>query len=511
MNGSDGRTPPRGTTAAKTTSCPASKSTANGTARDARERGLRRQAMKASEATATRAIVDRRTAEATSDETGSAGSDGLAGSIEGAALLDEVHAMLAKFIVFPSPENLDAVTLWVVHTHALDMFETTPRLALLSPEPGSGKTRVLEILEMLVLRPQLTVNVSPAYLFRKVADEDGPPTILYDEIDTVFGAKARENEDIRGMLNAGYRRGATAGRCKVVGKVVETEELPAFAAVALAGLNDRRLPDTLLSRCIVVKMRRRAPGEDVEPYRRRTHEREGHALRGKVVTWVGSVRAQLDGVYPDLPAEITDRNADVWEPLIAIADAAGGSWPERARGSAVAAVAASQGDRGGAGVDLLRDTRTVFGVDDYVTTAVLLDRLYDLEESQWNNYREKPLDARVLSEMLGDYEIGPDQKKIGKRNTRGYERYKFEDAWTRYLPPLSSEESDTSDTDSHIEDTPAPSPEKSATGATSATAEATRRTRTSVVGKRVNRISRSVLTRPKSSRKSTSIPKGELT
>jgi hypothetical protein len=385
-------------------------------------------------------------ADARADHRGVALPDGTAGTAskarnengqsqdEGAALLDEVHAMLAKFIVFPSPENLDAVTLWAVHTHALDMFETTPRLALLSPEPGSGKTRVLEILEMLVLRPQLTVNVSPAYLFRKVADEDGRPTILYDEIDTVFGAKARENEDIRGMLNAGYRRGATAGRCKMMGTVVETEELPAFAAVALAGLNDRRLPDTLLSRCIVVKMRRRAPGEDVEPYRRRTHEREGHALRGKVATWVASVSVRLDGVYPDLPAEITDRNADVWEPLIAIADAAGGAWPERARGSAVAAVAASQGDRGGAGVDLLRDTRTVFGEDDFVTTAVLLDRLYALEESQWNNYREKPLDARVLSEMLGDYEIGPGQKKIKGINTRGYERYKFEDAWTRYLP-----------------------------------------------------------------------------
>jgi hypothetical protein len=427
---------------------------------------------------------------------------------DGTAVLDEVHAMLARFIVFPSPENLDAVTLWAVHTHALDMFETTPRLALLSPEPGSGKTRALEILELLVLRPQLTVNVSPAYLFPKVADEAGPPTILYDEIDTVFGAKARDNEDIRGMLNAGYRRGATAGRCKVVGKVVETEELPAFAAVALAGLNDRRLPDTLLSRCIVVKMRRRAPGEHVEPYRRRTHEHEGHALRDKVATWVDSVRDRLAGVYPDLPAEITDRNADVWEPLIAIADAAGGAWPERARGSAVAAVAASQGERGGAGVDLLRDTRTVFGGDAFVTTAVLLDRLYDLEESQWNNYRSKPLDARVLSEMLGDYEIGPDQKKIRGRNIRGYQRYKFEDAWTRYLPPPSSEESDTSATsatDPHVEDTPVPSPEKSATGATSATADAARRTHTSVVGKRAKRIPRSVVG-PKS-RKSTHNPK----
>ena len=488
MNGSSGRTP-RGTTATETTSCPASKSTANGTARATPEPD-----------------TDERT---TTYETGSAGSDGLAGSIEGgtatgpsqdggAALLDEVHAMLARFVAFPSPENLDAVALWVVHTHALDMFETTPRLALLSPEPGSGKTRALEILEMLVLRPLLTVNVSPAYLFRKVADEDGPPTILYDEIDTVFGAKARENEDIRGMLNAGYRRGATAGRCKVVGKVVETEELPAFAAVALAGLNDRRLPDTLLSRCIVVKMRRRAPGEHVEPYRRRTHEHEGHALRGKVATWVGSVRDQLDGVYPDLPAEITDRNADVWEPLIAIADAAGGAWPKRARCSAVSAVSVSQGDRGGLGLDLLRDIREVFGDEEFLPTTTLLNRLCDLEESPWNDLRSKPLDPRVLSEMLGDYDITRGQQRAGDRVSKGYHRHKFEDAWERYLLP-PEEEGDEEEGDEAMSPPP---PGKSDTPDTSDTAIRSARVKP-------RHISRSVLTRSKSAGKSTHNPKGE--
>ncbi len=393
MSGSSGRTP-RGTTATETSHRQATKSKRDGTASTARERGGGQQASEA-------------------------GNEYGQSQDEGAAVLDEVHAMLARFIAFPSPENLDAVTLWAVHTHALDMFETTPRLALLSPEPGSGKTRVLEILELLVLRPQMTVNVSPAYLFRKVADEDGPPTLLYDEIDTVFGAKARENEDIRGMLNAGYRRGATAGRCKRVGEVVETEELPAFAAVALAGLNDRRLPDTLLTRSIVVKMRRRAPGEHVESYRRRTHEREGHALRDKVADWVDSVRVRLDGVYPDLPAEITDRNADVWEPLIAIADAAGGNWPKRARCSAVSAVSVSQGDRGGLGLDLLRDIREVFGDEEFLATTTLLNRLCDLEESPWNDLRGKPLDPRVLSEMLGDYDIVRGQQRVGGQGSQG--------------------------------------------------------------------------------------------
>src|SRR5665647_313375 len=134
-------------------------------------------------------------------------------TLDGATLLDQVAAMLARFVAFPSDETRTATTLWIAHTHALPEFETTPRLAFLSPEPGSGKTRAMEILELLVLRPLLTVNVTPAYLFRKVADEAIRPTILYDEIDTVFGPKAKDNEDIRGMLNSGYRAGAVAGRC----------------------------------------------------------------------------------------------------------------------------------------------------------------------------------------------------------------------------------------------------------------------------------------------------------
>lgn len=129
--------------------------------------------------------------------------------------------------------------------------------------------RLLEITELLVPNPVEAVNVTPAYLFRKVGGKGGMPTILFDEIDTIFGPKAKNNEEIRGLLNAGHRRGAVAGRCIVKGKTVMTEEIPAYCAVALAGLDD--LPDTIRTRSIVVRMRRRAPCEHVEPYRRRVH------------------------------------------------------------------------------------------------------------------------------------------------------------------------------------------------------------------------------------------------
>src|SRR2546425_12146266 len=102
----------------------------------------------------------------------------------GAELLDEVQAFLGRFVAYPSEAAHVAHTLWIAHTHLMDAWESTPRIAFLSPEPGSGKTRALEITETLVPRPVEAINATPAYLFRKVSDPDGAPTILYDEVDT---------------------------------------------------------------------------------------------------------------------------------------------------------------------------------------------------------------------------------------------------------------------------------------------------------------------------------------
>src|SRR6476646_10646782 len=277
----------------------------------------------------------------------------------GAKLLNDVHAFLGRFVAYPSVHAHLAHTLWIAHTHLMDAWDSTPRIAFLSPEPGSGKTRALEVSELLVPRPVEAVNVSPAYLFRKVADENGAPTLLFDEIDTVFGPKAKDNEEIRGLLNAGHRRGAVAGRCVVRGKIVETEEIPAYCAVALAGLG--WLPDTLMSRAIVIRMRRRAPSETVEPYRRRDEIGEGHALRDRLAGWAGAKGKILYAARPARPGGIEDRNADVWEALFAIADAAGGAWPKSAREAAVALIAAGREEEPSLGIRLLGDLRTVFG------------------------------------------------------------------------------------------------------------------------------------------------------
>lgn len=343
----------------------------------------------------------------------------------------------------------------------MDRWESTPRIAFLSPEPGSGKSRALEVTEPLVPRPIHAVNTSPAYLFRKVSDEAGLPTILYDEIDTVFGPKAKDNEDIRGMLNAGHRRGAVAGRCSARGNNVVTEELPAYCAVALAGLND--LPDTIRTRSVIIRMRRRAPAERVEPWRHRVNAPQAQPIAQDLARWAETSSDLL--TWPDMPTGIEDRNADVWEALLAVADLAGGDWPERARRAAVTLVTAAAQQGQSLGIQLLTDLRAVFGDSPALFTETILERLHALEESPWHNLRGNPLDARGLSSRLGKYEVSsPKTVRVGDKTAKGYKREWLFDIWARYLPP-SPDSAVTSDTTSQTAENTAPTREDTVTDA----------------------------------------------
>lgn len=357
-----------------------------------------------------------------------------AASSDGAAVLRDIETFLARFVAYPSEHAKVAHALWIAHTHLMPCWESTPRIAFLSPEPGSGKTRALEVSELLVPRPVEAINATPAYLFRKVSDKEGLPTILFDEIDTLFGPKAKENEEIRGILNAGHRRGAMAGRCVVRGKAVETEELPAYCAVALAGLGN--LPDTILTRSVVVRMRRRAPNERVEAYRRRIHAPQGHALRERLSIWASLVESRLTNAYPEMPAGIEDRPADVWEALLAVADGAGGDWPQRARVAAVTLVTASREGIPSLGVALLADMRRIFEIRDSISTEDIIKALCSLEEAPWSDIRGKPLDPRRLANYLRPYNVQSKVVRIGTSTFRGYARADLWDAWTRYLPPI---------------------------------------------------------------------------
>ncbi|MER5889899.1 DUF3631 domain-containing protein [Streptomyces sp. NPDC001941] len=361
---------------------------------------------------------------------------------DGAALLDEVEAFHRRFNVFPTEAAYVAVALWDAHAHLLDCFDSTPRLAFLSPEPGSGKSRALEVVETLVPRPLAAVDASAAALFRSVSGIDGGrPTILFDEIDTVFGPKAGDNEQLRGFINAGHWRGRDTYRCVGDGGNQTVQAFPSYCAVAVAGLG--HLPDTIMTRSVIIRMRRRAPNETVEPFRTRIHVREGNELRDRLAKWATGAEKQVTDVFPEMPEGVVDRPGDVWEPLITIADAVGGDWPRRAREACVALVSASRvNDKGSIGIRLLTDLRdqVMSGIDRLPTVAIL-DRLNAMDDAPWPDMGGKPLDSRKLSRMLSEY-VTADGDPVTSRNIKtgggvlkGYYTADLTDAWSRYCPP----------------------------------------------------------------------------
>lgn len=355
---------------------------------------------------------------------------------DGADLLDDVAAFVARFVALPSPHALTAVVLWAAHAHCLDSFESTPRLAVLSPEAGSGKTRLLEVLELLVPAPLHALSASPAAIFRTIAAER--PTLLFDEVDAIFSTRGKDDasEDLRALLNAGHRAGATIPRC--VGPRHEVTRFEVYAAVALAGLGD--LPETLMTRSVILRMRRRAPQEQVEPFRHRQAAPEGRALGRALGEWAGGL--DIADEWPEMPPGVTDRPADVWEALLAIADAAGGHWPNTARDACVELCKVAASRDHSLGVKLLMDLHTIFDGEDRLTTEAVLERLVELDESPWGDLRGKALDARGLARRLRQYDVSPKKLRIGDSTARGYERGDLLDAWERYLPSGDAEQAE---------------------------------------------------------------------
>lgn len=350
-------------------------------------------------------------------------------STAGARLLDELHQALTRYVVLPSPEAADAVVLWVAATHAVPAWEHATRLVIKSPEKRCGKSRLLDVIEATCHRPLITVNISPAALVRSVGHED-PPTILLDEADTVFGRKAAENnEDLRGILNAGHQRQRPYLRWDVSARKVE--HCPTFSMAALAGIGS--MPDTIEDRAVVITMRRRAGGETVAPFRTRRDAPALASLREHLHQWMDARSDDLKGAEPVMPVE--DRAADTWEPLVAVADAAGGDWPARARKAALT-MAANDDTDATLGVRLLADLRDVFGGQDAMHGETILAELHKISEAPWGDYFGRPMNARDMARLLKPYQVSSMDVKVAGVNKKGYRREHLHDPWTRYLPPL---------------------------------------------------------------------------
>ena len=371
---------------------------------------------------------------------------GLDITLDGGEVLGQVHQFLCAYAAFPSPHAATAVTLWAAHTHLVARFESTPRLALLSPEKQCGKSRVLELLELLCAGAETLSDASPAYLYRRIGA--GAVTILLDEADAIWkrGKSGQDDtaEALRSVVNAGHRRSATIGRVEMNGSNGNLVRFPCYAPAAIAGIGT--LPDTIMDRAVIIRMRRRAPGERIRDYRERTTRPEGDALRDQLAAWAASVADRVGDPWPDMPEGVADRPADVWESLLMVADLAGGDWPKQAAEACMAFVTGAQ-DTGSTGTRLLADLRDVFGDEPELFTQTILDKLHALAESPWADYAYgKPFSARDLADMLKEHQVKSHQVRIGKDSRKGYHRAELEDLWTRYLPPRSAETSETAET-----------------------------------------------------------------
>jgi hypothetical protein len=367
-----------------------------------------------------------------------------------ADVLDEIEATIMRYIIFPSEHEPVALALWVPHTHALEAAWFSPYVHLTSPDRESAKSRSLEVLEPLVPDGHRMVLPTAAIIYGLLDAADGgrPPVFFIDEVDNWLTGRAARTEigqALLGVLNDGYHRGGSVPRTEWHGKQRVVHKLPTFGAKVLAGI--AALPDPIASRTIPIRLQRKKRSETVAPFRERTSRPELERLRDRIAAVID--RPMLDrlaNATPDLPGALSDRQKDLWEPLAALADEAGGDWPHRARAAAVALHARGSVSDEATGTALLRDAARIFaeGDVDRLFTADLARGLTELEDASgpWAEWWRRDLaDGGVksvghrIAKLLRPFNIEPSKIRIGDRTAQGYLVTAFVDPLERYVAP----------------------------------------------------------------------------
>lgn len=345
------------------------------------------------------------------------------------AILHDIGALIRRYVVLTDDQAV-VIALWVAHTHVLiEAFDCTPYLQITSATKRAGKTRLLEVQEPLVAKPWFTGRMSAAVLIRKMDAEH--PTLLLDESDAAFNGDKEYGEALRGILNSGYRSSGKSSLCVGQGANISYKDFSTFGAKAIAGIGE--LPDTVADRAIRIELKRRTSDEPCQRWRERAGHEEATPTHRALLRWANQsgVVTTLRSARPQLPIGLSDRQADVWEPLLAIADLAGGDWPQRARSAAVT-MSGSVEDTDNA-VELLTDIERTLDEHpgEIITTKDLLDTLIAADDRPWATWRhDKPITARGLARLLGPLGIHPTRVE----RARGYRVDAFSDAFARYLP-----------------------------------------------------------------------------
>ena len=369
--------------------------------------------------------------------------------VDGAELLTQLSSVIGSYVVMDKHQR-DATALWVVHAHAHDLRDISPPLVVKAPVMRSGKTKLLETLERLVPRPLLVSGITAAFLERAI--EAHRPTLMIDEYDALTSNDPALAEAARAQLNrSSRRRGARVGKSvPLPGGGYESRLFSTWAPTAIAGIG--KPPPTIMDRSIPISLKRKLSVESVKPLR----DRDGAdlvTLGRKVARFVSDNEATLRVIEPQPPLAVdNDRAKDMWEPLLAIADVAGGDWPRRAREAGRALVRAAEEDDDDLKLKLLGDIRELFltefpdGYPEHegrpddgprLASATLVKKLLALEDRPYGalGKMQKPLTQHGLGRILRDFEIRPTTVRPidSSARAKGYYLHQFEDVFARYL------------------------------------------------------------------------------
>lgn len=344
--------------------------------------------------------------------------------VEPALLLSDLVGTVKRFIICPD-ETAHAAALWIAMTWFMDVVQVAPLAVITAPEKRCGKSQLLFLLGRLVHRPLAASNITPAALFRAV--DAWKPTLLVDEADAFM----RDNEELRGLLNCGHTRDS-AYIVRVVGDDHTPKRFNVWGAKALAGIG--HLADTIMDRSIVLELRRKLPHEEVLRLR---HAEPGlfDDLSAKLARFATDTRERLRRCRPDLPNALHDRAQDNWEPLLAIAEMAGGEWPQIARHAALK-LSGSTDDGGTVGNELLADIREILESKRLtrISTADLITALCDDDEKSWATFnRGKQITPRQVAKKLKEYGIASKNLRLNYEVVKGFEHEQFKEAFARYL------------------------------------------------------------------------------
>ena len=348
----------------------------------------------------------------------------------GDALFDEIERFLRRFVIAPD-HYLWVMVLWAAHTWALRAMHTTPRLAVNSKTPGSGKSRVLGMLELLCSNAYIELDPTGPALAATIELE--LPTLLIDESDIIFGetGSSGAKRQLRGILNAGYKRSGTLRRKS--GKTTHVYHV--FCPVAFGGLG--RLPETLRDRSIQFMMEKPPKGSrKAERFDPRVHAPLGRRYGEVLGDWARTKLLEIIGTWVELPEGIDDRPAEVWEPILAMGIAAGPKWKERAyEACGIFALDAATEPAMSPAERLVRDLRGLWptGEDEEPvrnwTSAEMILALFRMDGSSYAKMWDAVNAPRELAALLATYNIAVRKVKVAGKPLQGYRLIEFRAVW----------------------------------------------------------------------------------